>query len=125
METVRTQGSPSQTIPFGLFELDPAGIVIRYSPAAERNDPVLQQNILGRDFFTEIAPVEQVKDFRDRFHVFMAHGESVQKFTSTLSLDHGQIRVQILLARITEQSEQGRKRLALVHIRPLIEQIAA
>jgi len=125
METGRTQNSPSQTIPFGLFELDPAGIVIRYSPAAERNDPGLQQNILGRNFFTEIAPVEQVKDFRDRFHVFMTHGEAVQRFTCTFSIERSQIRVQILLARISEQSEDGRKRLALVHIRPLIEQLAA
>jgi photoactive yellow protein len=119
------QNSPSLTIPFGLFELDSEGIVIRYSPSAERNVQELQQNVVGRNFFTEIAPVEQIKDFLDRFQVFMAHGEAVRKFTSTFSSNHCQIKVQILLARITEQSEHGRKRLALVHIRPLVEQIAA
>lgn len=119
------QNSPSLTIPFGLFELDSTGRVIRYSSAAERNVQELRQNILGRNFFTEIAPVEQLKDFRDRFQVFMAHGESIQKFTSTVLSNHGQIKVQILLARITEQSEHGRERLALVCIRPLAEQLAA
>ena len=125
MKTGIKEDSPSLIIPFGLFELDATGIVIRYSPAAERNINPLRQDILGRNFFTDIAPVEQVKEFRERFQVFMEHGESVQKFTFTFSLEHGQIRVQILLARITEQTEQGRKRLALVHIRPLAEQMAA
>jgi photoactive yellow protein len=118
MTTGLAKDISSLTVPFGLFELDPAGIVIRFSPAAEQSIQEPQQGILGRNFFTEVAPVEEVKDFQTRFHSFMADGESIQKFTSTFPSKHGEIKVQILLARITEKSEQGRERLALVRIMP-------
>lgn len=114
--------SSSTFLPFGLLELDARGTVIRYSPAAEQNSPVQAQDVLGRNFFREIAPVEQVSDFQSRFQVFMASGESVQRFTSSFPSEKGQIKVQILLARITEKSEQGRERLALVRIMPEVNQ---
>jgi photoactive yellow protein len=115
MQTISTE---SAFLPFGLLELDARGTVIRFSPAAEQNSPVQARDVLGRNFFREIAPFEQVSDFQSRFQVFMASGESVQRFTSSFPSDKGQIKVQILLARITEKSEQGRERLALVRIMP-------
>ncbi len=117
-----SSSSSSTFLPFGLLELDAHGTVIRYSPAAEQDSPIQRQDVLGRNFFREIAPVEQVSDFQSRFQVFMASGESVQRFTSSFPSEKGQIKVQILLARITEKSEQGRERLALVRIMPEINQ---
>ena len=105
-------------LPFGLLELDASGTVIRYSPAAEQNTVALAKDVLGRNFFKELAPIEQVSDFQSRFRVFMTNGESIQRFTSVFSSEQGQIKVQILLARITETSEHGRERLALVRIMP-------
>lgn len=118
MASALTKDAPSLAIPFGLFELDATGTVVRFSPPAEQNIKELQQSIIGRNFFTEIAPIKQVKDFQARFYSFTAYGESVHKFTSRFSTEEGQIKVQILLARITEQSESGHERLALVRIMP-------
>jgi photoactive yellow protein len=105
-------------LPFGLLELDARGTVIRYSPASEHHSEVLAKDVLGRNFFKEVAPVEQVSDFQSRFKLFMANGETIQRFTSVFSSEQGPVKVQILLARITEKSEQGRERLALVRIMP-------
>jgi photoactive yellow protein len=105
-------------LPFGLFELDPAGTVIRYSPASEATPTVEAKDIWGRNFFTEIAPVEQVVGFRLRFHSFMASGQAVERFTTVFEHEQRNIKVQIMLAHITEKSDDGRKRLALVRIMP-------
>jgi photoactive yellow protein len=105
-------------LPFGLLELDASGTVIRYSPASEQHSEVLAKDVLGRNFFKEVVPVEQVSDFQSRFKLFMSHGESIQRFSSVFSSEQGQVKVQILLARITEKSEHGRERLALVRIMP-------
>ncbi|HEY0006951.1 MAG TPA: PAS domain-containing protein [Pyrinomonadaceae bacterium] len=104
--------------PFGLLELDARGTVIRYSPASEQNPNVKALDVLGRDFFKDVVPVEQVGEFQNRFQTFMAQGDSIQRFTSTFPSESGQIKVQILLARITEKTEAGRERLALVRIMP-------
>jgi methyl-accepting chemotaxis protein len=104
--------------PFGLLELDARGIVVRYSPAIEQDAPVREQDILGRNFFTEVAPCEQVSEVKSRFLAFMAFGDAVQKFSITLPVEQQSIKIQIMLARVTERLEQGRERLALVRIMP-------
>ena len=108
----------SHTLPFGLLELDAAGTVIRYSPAAEQNSPIQAQDILGRNFFTEVAPCEQVSEVKSRFLAFMAFGDAVQKFSIICPVEQRNIKIQIMLARVTETGEHGRERLALVRIMP-------
>jgi photoactive yellow protein len=110
--------SSAVVLPFGLFELDPAGKVIRYSPATETAPTVEAKDIWGRNFFTEVAPVEQVVGFRLRFHSFMANGQAVERFTTTFAHGQQNIKVQIMMAHITERSDDGRKRLALVRVMP-------
>jgi photoactive yellow protein len=108
----------SDTLPFGLLELDAAGIVIRYSPAAEQNSPLQPQDILGRNFFTEVAPCAQVSEVKSRFLSFMTFGDAVQKFSITCPVENKNIKIQIMLARVTQTGEHGRERLALVRIMP-------
>lgn len=117
-ETAPAQNSTPFVIPFGLFELDAQGTVIRYSPASETAPAFAARDLWGRNFFTEIAPVEQVIGFRLRFHSFMADGQAVERFTTTFAHGEQNIKVQIMLAHITEKSEERRKRLALVRIMP-------
>jgi photoactive yellow protein len=111
-------GASSHILPFGLFELDPDGTVIRYSPASEKAPLVEARDIWGRNFFTDIAPVEQVVGFRLRFHSFMASGQAVERFATTFAHGQQNVKVQIMMAHITEKSEDGRRRLALVRIMP-------
>lgn len=54
----------------------------------------------------------------------MADGRPVDKFSSTFLIGQGQVKVQIMFARIAEKSERGRKRLALVRIMPDVAQPA-
>ena|SRR2546430_1141707 len=105
-------------LPFGLLELDTSGAVIRYSPAAERNSAVQADDVLGRQFFTEIVPNEQVRNFQARFQLFMEYGQSIDRFSASFDSDEGQIKVQIMLARISKKIGNGSERLALVRIMP-------
>jgi len=105
-------------LPFGLLELDSAGVVVRYSPAFEQNPKVKSGDILGRNFFTEVLPAPEVKEHQGRFRLFMAEGQTRDQFSTTFQSEEGQVKVQILLALITEKSEQGSERLALVRIMP-------
>ena len=108
----------SNTLPFGLLELDAAGTVIRYSPAAEQSPHMPPEDILGRNFFTEVVQCEQVNKVKSRFLAFMAFGDAVQKFSITCPFEQKNIKIQIMLARVTETGEHGRERLALVRIMP-------
>ena len=105
-------------LPFGLLELDAEGAVIRYSPASEQHSDVEAGNVLGRHFFREVIPNGQLREFQARFQLFMAHGQTVDRFSTSFASAEGLIKVQILLARITAQSTKGQDRLALVRLMP-------
>jgi photoactive yellow protein len=108
----------SYSFPFGLMELDGTGRVIRYSPASEKQSDTPAYEIIGQDFFKDIAPVGEVAEFKGRFLAFMAFGDSVQRLTIRFSYEHLVIKAQIVLARITDHIETEDERLALVRLMP-------
>lgn len=111
-------------IPYGLIELDTVGTVIRYSPASEKRSPEMP-NIVGQNFFNEVAPFAEVKELKGRFLSFMAFGDAIERFTVKVPFEQQNVKIQILLARITEQTERGRERLALVRLMPDTASMAA
>lgn len=125
MSTNTERGESAAAIPFGLIELDGEGTVVHYSPAREPKREAEARSIVGRNFFDEVVPVSPVKEFKTRFLRFMAIGDSVQRFTIRFPFEHQDVRVQIMLARITERTETGRERLALVQLKPDISSIGS
>lgn len=109
--------SPSK-LPYGLLELDPEGEVIRYSPASEQNSDMKAGDVLGRDFFREVLPDEHLKEAQARFQLFMAHGQTIDRFSTSFDSREGRIKVQVLLARIKTQTKSNNERLALVRLMP-------
>lgn len=105
-------------IPFGLLELNGEGVVVHYSPARTPHGQGSASNIVGRNFFDDVVPFPPVKEFKTRFLRFMAMGDSVQRFTIRFPFEELDVRVQIMLAHITERTERGSERLALVRLMP-------
>ena len=108
---------PPYVPPLGLLELDPAGVVVRYAPTPGVS--LRRESVVGRDFFTEVLPAEQLCGFRPRFLAFMDGGQrSQERFALRVPRDGGALRVQVVLAASCEQKAGGRDRLALVRITP-------
>ncbi len=105
-------------IPFGLIELDGEGTVLHYSPSHQPLEKGRAQSIIGRNFFDDVVPVSPLKEFKASFLRFMAFGDSVQRFTIRFPFEQHDVRVQIMLAHITEKTERGLARLALVRLMP-------
>jgi photoactive yellow protein len=105
-------------IPFGMFELDASGTVIHYSPASEGKRDAVANNIMGQNFFNELVPITQVEELKSRFLNFMANGTSVERFTVSFPYNQESIKVQIVMAHLSEKTEKGRERFALVRLMP-------
>ncbi|MBV9957071.1 MAG: hypothetical protein JO360_01565, partial [Acidobacteria bacterium] len=101
-----------------LMELDAAGFVLRYSPAVVTYSVPPAQDVVGRNFFNDLMPHAEVRDFKHRFLTFMAQGDSIQRFATSIAFEDRTVRVQVMLARLTERSEFHAERLALVRIMP-------
>lgn len=61
-------------LPFGVIELDAAGVVLAYNRAEEELAGRSRDEVLGRNFFTEIAPCTNVQEFAGRYHEMVTRG---------------------------------------------------
>ncbi len=87
-------------LPFGFIGLAPDGTIRkynRYEADLARTDP---KTVLGRNFFRDVAPCTQVKEFEGRFHEFAAGtGEPTMTFDFVFTFRHGVQKVRIGLVR--------------------------
>jgi photoactive yellow protein len=108
------------SLPFGYIALAPDGTIRkynRYEADLARKDP---QEVLGRNFFREVAPCTQVQEFEGRFREFVTGGssEDLLTFDFEFSFRHGVQAVRIGLIRSPLAQEvivtvNRRRRLAL------------
>lgn len=101
----RVLGVPNMTyedlnaLPFGVIGLDAMGKVVSYNRAEEEMAGRHAGDVIGRNFFDEVAPCTKVKEFHGRFQEFMAGAEESKKFFFTFRFEEGNARVQIIFAR--------------------------
>lgn len=54
-------------LPQGAIQLDPSGKVLQYNLVEQRLANLKRENVVGRNFFREVAPCTNVKEFYGRF----------------------------------------------------------
>ncbi|HUQ31881.1 MAG TPA: PAS domain-containing protein [Pyrinomonadaceae bacterium] len=106
------------TIPFGMLELDATGTIVHYSPATEERRAELAGKVVGRNFFEDFFSAAQVQNFKSRFHAFMADGASVDRFTLIFPYREESIKIQVVMAHLSEKTERGHERFALIRLMP-------
>jgi photoactive yellow protein len=62
-------------LPVGAIRLGRDGTVLGYNQAESRLSGLLAERVLGRNFFTEIAPCTNVREFAGEFHEGIKRGE--------------------------------------------------
>ena len=102
---------------FGLLELDADGRVLYYKPERDGSSTDPMPNIIGENFFTDVAPGANIKELKERLTNFRRSHASALSFNFTFSFEHGTIPARVLLARIYDRSELGSTESTLVHFR--------
>lgn len=54
-------------LPYGAIKLDRQGTILSYNASEARLSGRTPESVIGRNFFTEVAPCTQVHEFYDRF----------------------------------------------------------
>ena len=97
----------------GLFELDALGKVLYYRMDSDDTSP----DMTGHNFYDEVAPYENVEEFR-RCVTDFTRGEKVaDSFDFDCHYNDSLHSVRVLLARICERVNRNSTKSVLVHIR--------
>jgi photoactive yellow protein len=68
------------SLPFGAIQLDHDGIILQYNDYESRLAGVGKSRAIGKNFFTDIAPCTNVREFRGRFTEGVARKQLHEKF---------------------------------------------
>ncbi len=89
---------------FGLLELDPQGTVVFSKLEGDDKLPGAV-DLVGRNFFSEVATFLNVAEFRERFETFDSKPESSNSFMFNCDYEDGAVPVKVLLARLKEDTK--------------------
>ena len=89
---------------FGLLELDQGGTVIFSKLEGEEKFPGAV-DVVGRNFFSEVATFLNVAEFRERFETFDNDHQPSNSFSFNCDYGDGAVPVRVLLARLREDAK--------------------
>lgn len=96
----RIQPDQLDGLPYGAIVLDATGRVLAYNDTESRMARLPAEAVLGRNFFTEVAPCTQVREFEGRFRTLAAGlGPQAVTFDFTFPFQFGPQGVSVLLTR--------------------------
>jgi len=88
-----------EDLPFGVIELAPNGMILTYNKAEETLSGMASSNVIGKNFFREVAPCTSVKNFEGRFLTFISSQEGPESFNFTFRFPGRNTRVSIAFVR--------------------------
>jgi len=88
----------------GLLELDLQGTVI-FSKLEGDEKLATAADLVGRNFFSEVATFLNVAEFRQRFETFDSNPEPSSSFMFNCDYEDGAVPVKVLLARLREDTK--------------------
>jgi photoactive yellow protein len=89
--------SPAEfdAMPFGMIRLDRAGVVKTYNEWEAKLARRKAQDVIGKNFFTDIAPCTNVAEFRGKLDQLAAMGEKTYIFDYDFAFPWGSRRVRV------------------------------
>jgi photoactive yellow protein len=82
-ELGRMSSSELDTLPFGAIQLDKDGKVLMYNRTEEQISGRKREDVVGRNFFTEVAPCTRVRRFLGAFQAGVDRRELNEVFDFT------------------------------------------
>ncbi|MCB9743538.1 MAG: PAS domain-containing protein [Alphaproteobacteria bacterium] len=88
------------TLPYGAILMDMNGRIVAYNDTESRMARLPVEAVIGRNFFTEVAPCTRVKEFEGRFRELASgRGAQVSTFDFTFPFPFGAQHVSVMLTR--------------------------
>jgi photoactive yellow protein len=106
-----------ELLPYGVIVVNAEGVVLFYNQREEQIADRKREHVLGRNFFTEVAPCTQVAAFHGRFVETMVKMEECAGFHFVFPFARGPRHVQISFHPFVKEAE----RLCLISVADLTE----
>jgi photoactive yellow protein len=101
-------GEELDQLPFGVIVVDRAGVILEYNQYERDIAHMGTRKVIGRNFFSDIAPCTAIQDFQGRFGDFLkSPNTSIEPFEFVFAFPHGAQRVTVIFARLSAEADQA------------------
>jgi photoactive yellow protein len=90
------------TLPFGVIQLNRRGEIISFNEA-ERRLSRRSTDVVGKNFFTDIAPCADVQEYKGRFENFLDGDDLSETFNYTYYFGSYAVEVQLTFLRVNRE----------------------
>lgn len=90
------------SLPYGVIKLDTEGTILAFNAAEAERSACLARDVVGRNFFRDIAPCAAVKEYEGRFRELVNSDKPSAEFSFVYPFPQGAARVHIVMARAHE-----------------------
>lgn len=105
-------------LPLGLLEMDYSGTILYYERERDGASGGDAPDLVGRNLFTDVTPVSCSPDFRRLVKGFCDGHAPNASFQCAVRIGDRDLPVRVLLARLHEKSQAGRRDSVIVQIKP-------
>ena len=113
--------SERHTDVFGLYELSRDGTVLYSRSRGERGLANPVADTVGRDYFHDIAPFENIADLRRHFRRFLTDKRASDTFVFDCRFDTEVVRTKVFMTRAYEVDQDHAGGIVIMDIRKLGE----
>jgi photoactive yellow protein len=85
------------TLPYGAIQLDVQGTILKYNSFEQKLAGLTKDSVVGKNFFKQVAPCTDVKEFHGRFREGVAAGKLHCTFRYHFSFTHNPVDVSVTL----------------------------
>lgn len=107
-------------LPYGIIVLDEGGSILFYNAREEQISGRRRAEVIGRNFFTEVAPCTQVREFHGRYPEALRSGAAPISFAFSFPFPGRRREVEITLSGFAHEG----RRMGLVAVRDVTQERA-
>ncbi len=101
-------GIDLDSLPFGVIVVDRKGTILEYNAYERSMAGMGNRDVIGLNFFHDLAPCTAIKDFEGRFETFLdSEDTSIEPFQFVFSFARGAQRVAVIFVRLSNQSDRA------------------
>jgi len=101
-------GGDLDALPFGVIVVDRAGTILEYNAYEHNLAGMGDRQIVGLNFFHDVAPCTALREFEGRFETFLDSADtSIEPFQFVFPFARGPQRVNVVFVRASTESDRG------------------
>ncbi len=104
----RLTGGDLDALPFGVIVVDRTGTILEYNAYERALASMGGRQMVGLNFFRDVAPCTAIADFEGRFETFLDSAQtSIEPFEFVFPFPRGAQRVNVIFVRTSNESDRA------------------